>query len=55
MMICSFSSCAQETKRIQLIYQEEFAKISTKEIQLLDVRTPQEQQKGFIEGAILIN
>ena len=55
MMICSFSSCAQETKKIQLISQEEFAKILTKEIQLLDVRTPQEYQQGYIEGAILIN
>ena len=54
-LICSFSSCAQETKKPQLISQEEFAKISTKEVQLLDVRTPQEQQQGFIEGAILIN
>ena len=54
-LICSFSSCAQETKKPQLISQEEFAKISTKEVQLLDVRTPEEQQQGFIEGAILIN
>ena len=55
MMICSFSSCAQETKKIQLISQEEFAKISIKEIQLLDVRTPQEYQQGFIEDAVLVN
>ena len=55
MIICSFSSCAQETKKIQLISQEEFAKISTKEIQLLDVRTPQEYQQGFIEDAVLVN
>ncbi|MDC0870921.1 rhodanese-like domain-containing protein [Flavobacteriaceae bacterium] len=54
-LICSFTSCAQETKKPQLISQEEFAKISTKEVQLLDLRTPQEQQQGFIEGAILIN
>ena len=54
-MLCSFSSCAQETKKIQLISQEEFAKLSTKEIQLLDVRTPQEYQQGYIEGAVLIN
>ena len=43
----SFSSCAQETKQHQLISQEEFAKILTKEIQLLDVRTPQEYQQGY--------
>ena len=54
-MIHSFSSCAQETKQHQLISQEEFAQILTKEIQLLDVRTPQEYQQGYIEGAILIN
>ena len=51
----SFSSCAQETKQHQLISQEEFAKILTKEIQLLDVRTPQEYKQGYIEGAVLIN
>ena len=54
-MMYSFSSCAQETKQHQLISQEEFAKILTKEIQLLDVRTPQEYKQGYIEGAILIN
>ena len=55
MMVYSFSSCAQETKQHQLISQEEFAQILTKEIQLLDVRTPQEYQQGYMEGAILIN
>jgi len=51
----SFSSCAQETKQHQLISQEEFTKIFKKGIQLLDVRTPQEYQQGYIEGAVLIN
>ena len=54
-MMYSFSSCAQETKSSQLISQEEFAKILINEVQLLDVRTPEEYQQGFIEGAILIN
>ena len=44
-VLYSFSSCAQETKQHQLISQEKFSKISTKEIQLLDVRTPQEYQQ----------
>ena len=55
MMVYSFSSCAQETKQHQFISQEEFAKNLTREIQLLDVRTPQEYQQGYIEGAVLIN
>ena len=55
MMMYSFSSCAQETKSFQLISQKEFAKILINEVQLLDVRTPEEYQQGFIEGAILIN
>ena len=54
-MMYSFSSCAQETKQHQLISHEEFAKIFKKGIQLLDVRTPQEYQQGYIEGAVLIN
>ena len=54
-VVYSLSSCAQETKQHQLISQEKFSKISTKEIQLLDVRTPQEYQQGYIEGAVLIN
>ena len=54
-VLYSLSSCAQETKQHQLISQEKFSKISTKEIQLLDVRTPQEYQQGFIKGATLIN
>lgn len=55
LVLYSLSSCAQETKQHQLISQEKFSKISTKEIQLLDVRTPQEYQQGYIEGAVLIN
>jgi len=55
MMVYSFSSCAQETKQHQLISQEESAQILTKEIQLLDVRTPQEYQQGYIDDAVLVN
>ena len=47
MMMCSFSSCAQETKKIQLISQEEFSKISTKELQLLDVELHKNINKGI--------
>lgn len=37
------------------ISQEEFSKLNSKEIQLLDVRTPEEINAGFIEGSIAIN
>tara|TARA_B100000795_G_C22796965_1_gene439849 strand:+ start:375 stop:743 length:369 start_codon:yes stop_codon:yes gene_type:complete len=54
-ILYSFSSCSQDTKKSRLISQKEFTKISTKQLQLLDVRTPEEYHQGFIDGAILIN
>ena len=37
------------------ITQEDFAQLNTDQIQLLDVRTPNEVKKGVIEGAKMIN
>ena len=37
------------------ITQKEFAKLKTTEIQLLDVRTPGEVDKGIIKGAKVVN
>lgn len=50
-----FLSCAQKPVSFKLISQEAFGKLATEKIQLIDVRTPAEHKKGFIEGAILIN
>lgn len=51
----SLSSCAQKTEKSKRISQEEFAKLPSKDIQLVDVRTPEEYKRGSIAGAILIN
>ena len=40
---------------VKNITQEEFAKLKTTEIQLLDVRTPDEVNKGIIKGAKIVN
>ncbi len=44
------NACGEGRKvSIQNITQEEFVKLNTTEIQLLDVRTPEEVNKGTIE------
>lgn len=40
---------------IENISQEDFAKLNTTEIQLLDVRTPEEVDQGIIEGSKVVN
>ena len=51
----SFLSCKKGHYYVTPISQEEFSKLDSKNIQLLDVRTPEEINAGFIEGSIAIN
>jgi len=48
-------ACEEKQVSAKDISQEEFAKLKTTEIQLLDVRTPDEVNKGIIEGAKVVN
>mgnify|MGYP003667582572 FL=1 len=54
-LFTSIASCKKNSYSVNQITQEEFSKLETKNIQLLDVRTPEEFNEGFIEGAISIN
>jgi len=50
------TACGEGRKvSIENISQEDFAKLNTTEIQLLDVRTPEEVNLGIIEGAKAVN
>tara|TARA_R110001632_G_scaffold137043_1_gene252672 strand:+ start:10856 stop:11230 length:375 start_codon:yes stop_codon:yes gene_type:complete len=51
----SLLSCKKGHYSLAPISQEDFSKLNSKEIQLLDVRTPEEINAGFIEGSIAIN
>ncbi len=48
-------SCEKKTVNITNITQQAFAKVSLEDIQLLDVRRPEEFSQGTIEGAISVN
>ena len=55
-VLVAFAACNESKKvTIQNIEQEEFAKLNTEQIQLLDVRTPDEVNQGIIKGAITVN
>ena len=56
-LVISLTSCEGQTKAYQSVSMQEFIKVykGTNKFQLLDVRTPEEYQQGFIEGAILNN
>ncbi|MFY0630195.1 MAG: rhodanese-like domain-containing protein [Flavobacteriaceae bacterium] len=46
----------EEPSKVTLIQPEALAKVmSENSIQLVDVRTPEEYKRGYIEGAVLIN
>jgi rhodanese-related sulfurtransferase len=57
-LISSFVACKSQTKEVLrkvdvVTFKEELSKKN--DIQLIDVRTPEEYQEGYIENAILID
>lgn len=55
-LLAGIAACKENKKvSIQPISQQEFAKLNSKEIQLLDVRTPGETNQGVIDDAVIIN
>ena len=55
LILTTFLSCAQKSEKLNFISQEAFSKLLTSDIQLLDVRTAREFQRGYIKDAILID
>lgn len=52
----TFSCQSQKDSKIKVVQKSEFQTVITKEnVQLIDVRTPQEYADGFIKGAKNIN
>jgi rhodanese-related sulfurtransferase len=50
-----FIACVQEKPKITLIKKKEFQEMMAQDVQLIDVRTPEEYVGGFIGTAININ
>ena len=46
---------SKQQEKVKDITQEDLAQLNTDQIQLLDVRTPNEVKKGVIKGAKMIN
>ena len=42
-------SCSQKKSNIQILEKEDFRILLNKEVQLIDVRTPNEYSNGFIK------
>ena len=50
-----FIACAQEKPKITLLEKQEFKEMMVQDVQLIDVRTPEEYSGGFIGTAVNIN
>ena len=54
-IILIFLSCSQKNSNIHIVEKEDFQILLNKEVQLIDVRTPNEYGNGFIANAENIN
>ena len=54
-LIILFFACADQKSEIQLLEKHEFQVLMNQDVQLIDVRTSEEYNKGFIEEAQNIN
>ena len=55
LIILIFLSCSQKNSNIHIVEKEDFQILLNKEVQLIDVRTPNEYGNGFIANAENIN
>ena len=55
LIILIFLSCSQRNSNIHIVEKEDFQILLNKEVQLIDVRTPNEYSNGFIANAENIN
>ena len=55
LIIFIFLSCSQKKSNIHIVEKEDFLILLNKDVQLIDVRTPNEYSNGFIANAENIN
>ena len=55
LIILIFLSCSQRKSNIHIVEKEDFQILLNNEVQLIDVRTPNECRNGFIANAENIN
>ena len=55
LIILTFLSCSQKNSNIHILEKEDFQILLNKDVQLIDVRTPNEYRNGFIANAENIN